>query len=65
MLNLKNASDRVKILFLMLSDKYGEKTSEGITLNIKLTHQEMAEMTGMTRETVTRVIDKMAREKEK
>ncbi len=65
MLNYKNASHRVKILFLMLSDKYGEKTSEGgVTLNIKLTHQEIAEMTGMTRETVTRVIDKWLREGE-
>src|SRR4030042_4574617 len=64
MLNHKNAAHRVKILFLMLSDKYGEKTSEGITLNIKLTHQEMAEMTGMTRETVTRVIDKWQRDGE-
>ena len=64
MLNYKNAGHRVKILFLMLSDKYGEKTPEGITLNIKLTHQEMAEMTGMTRETVTRVIDKWQRDGE-
>jgi CRP/FNR family cyclic AMP-dependent transcriptional regulator len=58
MLNYNNASQRVKILFLMLSDKYGEKTPEGVKLNIKLTHQEIAEMTGLTRETVTRVIDK-------
>ena len=58
LLNLKNASERLKILFFMLSKKYGEKTAKGITLNIKLTHQEIAEMTGMARETVTRVIDK-------
>ncbi len=58
LLNLKTASQRIKILFLMLSDKYGEKTAEGVTLNIKLTHQEIADMTGMARETVTRVIDR-------
>jgi len=58
LLNLNNASERLKILFFSLSDKYGEKTPKGITLNIKLTHQELAEMTGMARETVTRVIDK-------
>ncbi len=46
LLNLKNASERLKILFYMLSNKYGEKTSKGITLNIKLTHQEIAEMIG-------------------
>jgi CRP/FNR family cyclic AMP-dependent transcriptional regulator len=64
LLNLKNASQRIKILFLMLSDRYGEKTAEGVTLNIKLTHQEIAEMTGMTRETVTRVIDRWQRDGE-
>jgi CRP/FNR family transcriptional regulator len=64
LLNLKNASERLKILFYMLSNKYGEKTSKGITLNIKLTHQDMAEMTGMARETVTRVLDKWNKEGE-
>jgi CRP/FNR family transcriptional regulator len=64
LLNLKNASQRIKILFLMLSDRYGEKTAEGVTLNIKLTHQEIAEMTGMTRETVTRMIDKWQKDGE-
>jgi CRP/FNR family cyclic AMP-dependent transcriptional regulator len=64
LLNLKNASERIKILFYMLSNKYGEKTSKGITLNIKLTHQDMAEMSGMARETVTRVLDKWNKEGE-
>ena len=64
LLNLKNASQRIKILLLMLSDKYGEKTDEGVTLPMKLTHQEIAEMTGMTRETVTRVIDRWQRDGE-
>src|SRR4030042_2273149 len=35
MLNLKNASERIKILFFMLSNKYGKTTTEGITLHIK------------------------------
>ncbi|MEW6417450.1 MAG: Crp/Fnr family transcriptional regulator [Nitrospirota bacterium] len=64
MLNYKNASQRIKLLFLMLSDKYGEKTPKGVTLNIKLTHQEISEMTGMTRETVTRVIDRWLKDGE-
>lgn len=64
LLNLKNASQRIKILFLMLSDKYGKKTAEGVTLNIKLTHQEIADMTGMARETVTRVIDRWQKDGE-
>jgi len=57
-LNFKNASDRIKMLFLMLSYDNGKKTPEGIILNIKLTHQNIADMAGLTRETVTRVLDK-------
>lgn len=58
LLNFNNASQRTKMLFLMLSDEYGEKSPEGTTLKIKLTHQDIAEMTGMTRESVTRILDK-------
>ena len=58
LLNFNNASQRVKLLLLKLAHKYGEETPEGITLHIKLTHQDMANMVGLTRETVTRVIDK-------
>jgi CRP/FNR family cyclic AMP-dependent transcriptional regulator len=58
LLNFNNASQRIKVLFMKLSHKYGEETSKGIILRIKLTHQDMANMAGLTRETVTRVIDK-------
>ena len=58
MLNYKNASERIKRLFAMLSNEYGKKSNEGITLNIKLTHQDIADMSGLTRETVTRIINK-------
>ncbi|MEW6214503.1 MAG: Crp/Fnr family transcriptional regulator [Nitrospirota bacterium] len=61
LLNFKNASQRIKMLFMMLSDNYGQKTNEGIVLNIKLTHQNIADMAGITRETVTRIIDKWQR----
>ncbi len=64
LLNLNNASQRMKMLFFSLSDKYGKKTDEGVTLNIKLTHQDIADMAGMTRETVTRVIDKWQKNRE-
>jgi CRP/FNR family cyclic AMP-dependent transcriptional regulator len=64
LLNFNNASHRTKMLLLMLIDEYGEKTPEGITLNIKLTHQDISNMTGLTRESVTRVIDKLQKNKE-
>ncbi len=64
LLNFNNASQRTKMLFLMLSDEHGKKTPEGILLNLKLTHQDISDMTGLTRETVTRVLDKMQKNKE-
>jgi CRP/FNR family cyclic AMP-dependent transcriptional regulator len=42
----------------MLAEDYGDKTTEGTTLRIKLIHQNMADMTGLSRETVTRVLDR-------
>ena len=62
LLNFKHASDRVKTLFLSLSFENGSKTPEGIVLNLKLTHQEIADMTGLTRESVTRVLDKLQKD---
>ncbi len=61
LLNFNNASQRIKMLFLLLSEDYGKKTDEGTTLHIKLIHQDIADMTGLTRETVTRILDKWKR----
>ena len=58
MLNFNNAAQRIKMLFLMLSESHGEQSPEGTILKLKLIHQNIAEMTGLTRETVTRVLDK-------
>lgn len=62
MLNFKNASQRVKTLLLMLAEEHGIRSEERVTLTIKLTHQDIADMTGLTRETVTRVLDKWLRD---
>lgn len=58
MLNFNDAAQRIKMLLLMLSEDYGDKTQAGTTLRIKLIHQNIADMAGLTRETVTRVLDK-------
>ena len=61
MLNFNDAAQRIKMLLLILSEDYGEETHSGTTLRIKLIHQNVADMTGLTRETVTRVLDKWKR----
>jgi len=64
LLNFNNALQRIKMLFIMLNDKYGREEAGLRLLHIKLTHQDIAEMTGLTRETVTRVIDKWQKDGE-
>jgi CRP/FNR family transcriptional regulator len=64
LLSFTNASQRIKMLFTLLANQYGGKTKEGTLLNIKLTHQDIADMTGIARETVTRAIDKLNKDGE-
>ncbi len=61
-LSLKNAHERLKHLFITLSEDHGRETKDGVLLDIKLTHQDIADMAGLTRESVTRVIDRWKRE---
>ncbi|HEX9020600.1 MAG TPA: Crp/Fnr family transcriptional regulator [Nitrospirota bacterium] len=61
LMNFNNATQRLKMLFLMLSESYGEESEEGTLLKIKLIHQDIAAMTGLTRETVTRILDRWKR----
>jgi CRP/FNR family transcriptional regulator, cyclic AMP receptor protein len=58
LLNFKNAAQRIKMLLLMLADVHGEKIEGGTVLRLKLSHQNIADMTGLTRETVTRILDR-------
>ncbi|MCC6543245.1 MAG: Crp/Fnr family transcriptional regulator [Nitrospirae bacterium] len=57
MLNSNHAPHRIKTLLIMLAKRYEKNAREETILNIRLTHQSIANMTGLTRETVTRVID--------
>lgn len=58
LMNQKNASERVRMLLTTLAEERGDKTTEGVVIEVKLTHQRIADMTGLTRESVTRTLDK-------
>jgi CRP-like cAMP-binding protein len=62
--NLLFWSNRERVIHLLmeLAEKYGESTSEGIGLKIRLSHQEMAAVIGSTRETVTVVLGQLQSE---
>jgi CRP/FNR family cyclic AMP-dependent transcriptional regulator len=51
-----NVKARVADLLLMLADNFGEPAANGRRLNIKLTHQQLANMVGTTRETMNRML---------
>jgi len=62
--NLLFRSNRERVIHLLLelSEKYGQRTEEGVSLNIRLSHQEMACLIGSTRETVTVVLGQLQKE---
>ncbi len=45
--------ERLVHLLLELAETYGRKTNDGLLLDIKLSHQDLANVIGSTRETVT------------
>jgi len=53
---------RLVHLLLELAEDYGEQTSEGVRLGIKLSHQDLASIIGSTRETVTVLLGELQAE---
>lgn len=58
----RNNRDRLTHLLVELAEQYGNATSEGIELSIKLSHQDLASIIGATRETVTTLLGEMQSE---
>ncbi|MBC1261709.1 Crp/Fnr family transcriptional regulator [Synechococcus sp. BSF8S] len=56
LLGLRRVEDRVRGLLELLAQDYGQACEEGLRLNLRLTHQELASALSTTRVTVTRVI---------
>jgi len=54
--------DRLTHLLLELAEEYGRRTNEGVELGVKLSHQELANVIGSTRETVTVVLGELQSE---
>jgi len=54
--------ERFVELLIELSNKYGKEENGKLMIDINLTHMELANMIGVTRETVTRIIGKLKKE---
>lgn len=59
---LYSVNIRLARLLLGLAKKYGVTTPQGVKINLKLTHQELANLIGTARETLTLTIGKFRRE---
>jgi CRP/FNR family transcriptional regulator, cyclic AMP receptor protein len=62
--NLLFRSNRVRVIHLLLelTERYGVRVPEGLLLNIRLSHLEMASIIGSTRETVTVVLGQLQKD---
>ncbi len=54
--------ERLVYLLLELTEQYGFRVSDGVQLRIKLSHQDLANVIGSTRETVTIVLGELQAE---
>lgn len=58
-LTFNNADARIRTALYYLCQKKGIHTSRGVRIGIHLTHKELADMTGISRETATRVLSSL------
>jgi CRP/FNR family transcriptional regulator len=59
----QTTSEKLARLLLDWCDRGGEQTTRGIRIKVLLTHEEMAQMIGTTRETVTRLLSDFKKKK--
>ena len=56
LLGLRRVEERVRGFLELLAQDYGQPCDDGLSLNLRLTHQDIASALSTTRVTVTRVI---------
>ena len=56
---LRRVEERLQQLLVLLKQEFGQPIEEGISLSIRLTHQELAAAINTTRVTITRLLGKM------
>lgn len=58
----REVSTRLATLLLNLSDRFGQQNGSGTLLDVRLTHQDLANMIASTREAVSKVMSELQRE---
>ena len=58
---LERADQRIASLLAKLAERLGKETPQGLLLDIRLTRQDLADMTGLALETTIRMISRLTR----
>ncbi|MDA2938356.1 Crp/Fnr family transcriptional regulator [Acidobacteria bacterium AH-259-A15] len=61
-LTFHHADARIRAVLYHLCQKHGRKTNRGTRISLHLTHRELSEMAGISRETATRVLGQLQSE---
>ncbi|WP_347491537.1 Crp/Fnr family transcriptional regulator [Desulfoscipio sp. XC116] len=56
------APGRLALMLIKMGERMGEQTKNGIKINLKLTHEEIANMVGTSRQTVTSLLNTFKQE---
>jgi CRP/FNR family transcriptional regulator len=63
-LSFADAENRVRVVLKHISSQYGTKDNRGIVITLKLTHKDIADYASVSRETVTRILNKFFKDGE-
>lgn len=61
-ISITETDSKVAFLLMHLYDKFGQQTDEGYVIDNPLSREDMANFAGMTRETMSRYLSKLAKE---
>ena len=59
LLGLRGVENRVKSFLELMAEDYGQACGQGLKLNLRLTHQEIANAVSTTRVTITKVLGQL------
>lgn len=58
----REVSTRLATLLMNLSERFGEENGDGVVIDVRLTHQDLANMIASTREAVSKVMSEFQRD---
>lgn len=63
-MSFADAEQRIRVVLKNMADHFGLKDQRGTLINLRLTHSEIADLTSVSRETATRVLNRLKASRE-